>query len=208
MLPRRASRWLVLLSVALSALGVRSAAAGDGDDRPKPGRPEDGKGGKGDKADKGDKAEKPEKAEAAKPWAVGDTVKDLSLDLAEGGSWSPTAGRPAVLVFGGAWSAESVEALKRLADPKGRLAAVRADLLGVLRDATAEKAREVAKAEKLTARLAVDPKRKAYDRFATRGLPYTVVLDGAGKIVLSESGFDDGAVASKLEEAGRPADRR
>jgi peroxiredoxin len=108
-------------------------------------------------------------------------------------------GKGAVLVFAADWSQESLEALKRLGDPKSKIAATGAEVLGILREADAEKARKVAKDEGIEARIAVDPKRKAYDRFAKSGLPYTVVIDRQGKLASSSAGFDAEAVAKTLE---------
>ena len=159
----------------------------------KEGRPKkDGDGAKGKKRERLDE---------------GDEVKDLSLDLVEGGSWTASGarGKVVVLVFAGSWSTESIDALKKLGDPKGKLAGKGAELLGVLRDATTAAAKKVAGDKDLKAVLAVDPKRKAYDRLAKSGLPYTVVLDREGKIALSESGFDDERIAKKVEAlAKRP----
>jgi len=140
----------------------------------------------------------------AKTLGVGDEVKDLLLPLAEGGNWSAAAarGKAVVMVFAGSWSAESMEALRRLGDPKGRLAG-KAELLGVLRDVGAEKAKEAAAAAKVAVRVAADPRRRAYDLFASRGLPYTVVIDRDGKVALSAGGYDEEAVAAKLEALAR-----
>ncbi|MCK6479548.1 MAG: TlpA family protein disulfide reductase [Planctomycetaceae bacterium] len=149
----------------------------------------------------GSPAAEPEK----KRLAEGDEAKDLSLPLLEGGSWTPSsaAGKAAVLVFASGFSAESLEALKTLGDAKGRTAKSGAAILGVLRDADEEKARKVVKEKSLSVRIALDPKRKAYDRLARSGLPWTVILDRTGKIVHSASGFDDDAVGRKVEELSK-----
>ena len=140
-----------------------------------------------------------------KTLGVGDEVKELSLDLAAGGSWtaSSSRGKAVVLVFASEFSAESLEALKTLGSEKGKTAKAGASVVGVLRDADAEKGKKVAKDHGLTVTLALDPKRKAYDKLAKAGLPWTVVLDKAGKIVHSANGFDDEAVAKKIEELGK-----
>jgi peroxiredoxin len=170
--------------------------------------PQDGgrgaKGGKGGKeGGKGADAAKEEKAAVLRE---GDAVKGVSLEFAAGGTLSlegPRA-RPLVLVFAGSWSAESVDALRRLGDPKGKFAGKGADLVGVLRDADAAAAKETGKAEKLVVTLAADPKRRAYDRFAGRGLPYTVVVGKDGKVLLSAAGLDDEAVLAKIDPPKAP----
>jgi peroxiredoxin len=146
------------------------------------------------------------KDERPKTLKEGDAVADLALELVSGGRLDVSGARtrPLVLVFAGSWSAESLDALRRLADPKGRLAGKDADLVGVLRDSDAAAAADTAKKEKLLARLAVDPKRRAYDRFAGRGLPYTVVVGKDGKVALSAAGFDEDAVLLKVDPP-RPA---
>jgi len=177
----------LLLAVAMAAAGGLPAAAQDG-----------GKGGR--------KGGDPPKKEERKRLSEGDEVKDLPLELAAGGSWTAASarGKVAVLVFAGDWSPESMEALKRLGDPKGKVAAAGAETLGVLRDCGAEKARKAAKDGGITVRLAVDPKRRAYDLLARGGLPWTVVLDRAGRIALSSSGFDEEAVARKVGALLKP----
>ena len=166
---------------------------------------QDGTGGKKDggaKAGGGDAGKPPERRRLVE----GDEVKDLTLELVEGGSWTVAAarGKVVVLVFAGDWSAESLEALKRLANPRGKVLAAGAGALGILRDCGAEKARKTARDQGLTGALAVDPKRKAYDLLARSGLPYTVVIDRAGKIALSAGGFDEDAVAKKVEALLKP----
>ena len=190
------------LALALLLAGqVLVRAQDEGADPPKRERP---KGGKDDGGD-GRKDEKAPDPKERKRLAVGDEVKDLALDLAAGGTWSVDASRDkgAVLVFAAEWSKESLEALKRLGDPKGRVFASGAEVLGVMRDADAAKARRAAKDQEIAIRLAVDPKRKAYDLFAKSGLPWTVVIDGTGKILISGAGFDDEAVAKALEPPKR-----
>lgn len=147
----------------------------------------------------------PPKETEKKTLGVGDEVKELSLDLAAGGSWtaSSSRGKAVVLVFASEFSAESLEALKTLGSEKGKTAKSGAALVGVLRDADAEKGKKVAKDHGLTVTLALDPKRKAYDKLAKAGLPWTVVIDKAGKIVHSANGFDDEAVAKRIEELGK-----
>lgn len=164
-------------------------------------------GGKGGKKGGGEgKGADAPKKEERKRLAEGDEVKDLSLDLAAGGSWTAAGakGKVSVLVFAGDWSRESLDALQRLGDPKGKVAAAGAETLGILRDCGAEKARKTAKDEGIGVRLAVDPKRKAYDLLARSGLPWTVVIDRAGKIALSTGGFDEEAVAKKVEALLKP----
>jgi peroxiredoxin len=183
-----------LLAASLLALAAAAPPAS-------PASPQDG-GAKRDGAGKaaGKKDERP------KPLKEGDAVAELVLELAGGGRLdvSGARSRPLVLVFAGSWAPESLDALRRLADPKGRLAGKDADLVGVLRDADAAAAVETAKKEKLTARLAADPKRRAYDRFAGRGLPYTVVVGKDGKVALSAAGFEEDAVLLKIDPP-RPA---
>jgi peroxiredoxin len=132
-----------------------------------------------------------------KRYAVGDTVKDLALDLAGGGTWTEAsvAGKHAVLVFAVAASSESLDALRTLGKSDGAVATSGSAVLGILRDVGAEEAADTAKKEKITVAVAADPKRRAYDRFARSGLPFTVVLDPKGKILHAAAGFDDAAVA-------------
>ena len=168
-------------------------------------RAQDGGGGKKEGGDrKADGATV--KTQERKRLSVGDEVKDLSLDLVGGGAWTATGarGKVVVLVFAGDWSVESLDALKRLANPKGKVLAAGATSLGILRDCGAEKAGKTAKEQGITGALAVDPKRKAYDLLARSGLPYTVVLDKAGKIALSAGGFDEETVAKKVEALLKP----
>lgn len=184
---------LLLIGAALllgaAALRVdRGASSASAQDRPG-----------GGKKDGGEAGKPPER----KRLAEGDEAKDLSLELVEGGAWTAAAakGKVTVLVFAGDWSAESLEALKRLGQPKGKVLAAGAEVLGILRDCGVEKARKTAKDRGLSLRLAVDPRRKAYDLCARSGLPYTVVVDRAGKVAMSAGGFDEEAVAKKIEAA-------
>ncbi|MHC4922634.1 MAG: TlpA family protein disulfide reductase [Planctomycetota bacterium] len=133
---------------------------------------------------------------------VGDTVESLSLSLAGGGTWKlASAGKkPVVLVFASKASKESLDALRELGKVDGPVAKSGAVTLGVLRDVKAKAAAKLAKNEKVTVTLAVDPKRKTYDRFARSGLPYTVVLDKDRKIVHSGAGFDAKALAKLISK--------
>ncbi len=192
-------RLLLLLAYVLAAAPLPILAQEGGSDPPKGDRPGGGKEEGGKK-----RGEVPDPKEPRR-LAVGDEVKDLVLDLADEGTWSvpPVREKGAILVFAAEWSKESLEALKSLGDPKGKVASSGAEVLGVLRDADPGKARKIAREQEIPVRLAVDPKRRAYDRFAKSGLPYTVVIDRSGRLAMSSAGFDEEAVAKKLEEGKR-----
>jgi len=196
------------LLAALAAVDGRSRLlpSASAQDRKGGGKKEDPPKKGGDKEKDKDKGkEGGKKEDEKKRLSEGDEVKDLTLDLAAGGTWSASSarGKAVVLVFAAEFSTESLDALKTLGDEKGRTAKSGATVLGILRDADAEKARKIAKDRGITVTLALDPKRKAYDRLAKAGLPYTVVLDREGKIVLSTSGFDDESVAKKVADLSK-----
>lgn len=161
------------------------------------GRKDGGKKDGGGKGDDGGKA-----GEEKGPYKVGDAVSDVTFELVGGGSWSAATarGKVTVLVWAAGWSAESFESLKRLGDPRGAVVKSGAATLGILRDTDATAAKKAVADGKIEGDVALDPKRKLYDRFAKKGLPYTVVLDASGKVALSESGFDESGVARKVEE--------
>lgn len=203
-MPARLPAALVLAALLAagspSPLLAQDGGGGDRKERPKDGGKEGGKGG-----DRGGKGAQDGKKDPPKRLAEGDEVKDLELALAAGGTWTAAAarGKPVVLVFAADWSSESLDALKALGNPKGKTALSGASLLGVLRDVDAEKARKAAGDRGITVPLAVDPRRRAYDLLARGGLPWTVVLDRTGKIVLSTAGFDDEAVARRIEDLAK-----
>lgn len=139
--------------------------------------------------------------------AVGDEAPDLALAMADGTEQKLSAheGKTVVLFFYGTWqkrAAEEAAAVGALRKGREKQALV---LIGVARDATAADAKKFAEDAKLSFPQAADPKGDLYKRFAEKGLPYVVVLDGKRKVKHSAAGADTAAVGKVLTNLlGKP----
>lgn len=145
-------------------------------------------------------------AAAATAWAgvlaVGDEAPDVALAMADGTERKLSAhdGKTLVLYFYGTWQkhaaadAQAIDAL-RVGREKQALA-----VIGVARDATAADAKKFGEDAKLGFPQAADPKGDLYKRFAEKGLPYVVVLDGKRKVKHSAAGADTATLAKVLTD--------
>jgi peroxiredoxin len=139
---------------------------------------------------------------AADVYKVGDTVDDATLAMADGteSKLSANDGNVVILFFYGTWekhvdeSAAQVDAIRK-ARLKQKLA-----VIGVARDAKAEEAKKFAEDHSIGFPQAVDPKSELYGKFATKGLPYVVILSGERKLKHSASGVDEDAIEAVLTD--------
>lgn len=134
--------------------------------------------------------------------AVGDEVPDLAYRTADGkdAKLSAHSGRTVVLFFYGTWSKRTPgDAAKAAGLLTGREKQA-LTVLGVARDATAEDTKKYAEEQKFTFPQACDPKAELYGRFAEKGLPYVVVIDGDRKLRWSGAGAPGADVETVLTE--------
>jgi peroxiredoxin len=150
---------------------------------------------------------------AATVYKVGDEVADATLCMADGSETKLSACEGTVVVlffYGTSWrhapeDAARVEALRK-AREKQKLAVV-----GVARDAKAADAKKFAEDNKLGFPQAVDVKSELYAKFASKGMPYVVVLDAKRKLKHSAAGIDDDALDAVLTDllgAKEPAPKK
>lgn len=64
-------------------------------------------------------------------------------------------------------------------------------VIGISREEEPEKVTKFAAEQKMTYRVAADPDRKIYKRFATAGIPRTYLVDAKGKIVYQSLGYTE-----------------
>lgn len=133
---------------------------------------------------------------------VGGDVPDVAITMADGTETklSGQADRTVVLYFYGTWmkragtDAAAIDGLRK-AREKQKLT-----VIGVARDAKAEDAKKFGEDQKLGFPQAADPKGELYKRFAEKGLPYVVVIDGKRKLRYSAGGVDTDAIEAVLVE--------
>jgi peroxiredoxin len=139
---------------------------------------------------------------AASVWKVGDTAEDLTLAMADGkeaklSSWE---GDVVLLFFYGTYERHAAKNAKDVDAWRRTRAKQRLVVVGVARDAKAADAKKFGEDHEIGFRQAADPKSAVYDRFATKGLPYVVVLDGKRKIRHSAAGWDEESVETVMAD--------
>jgi peroxiredoxin len=134
--------------------------------------------------------------------AVGDTVPDLTLTMSDGKErkFSAYDGHPVVVAFYGTWSKKAPADLATVAGLRKGREKQSLELLGVARDATPEAVKKFAEEHKLTFPQAADAKGELYQRFAEKGLPWVVVMDGKRKILWSAAGVAEDDIERVLAE--------
>ena len=139
---------------------------------------------------------------AATVYKTGDDVEDATLSMADGSAakLSSYEAKTVVLFFyGTAWrhaadDAARVDAIRK-AREKQKLA-----VIGVARDAKPADAKKFGDDHKLGFPQACDAKSELYCKFATKGMPYVVILDGKRKLKHTAAGVDDEAIEAVLVE--------
>jgi peroxiredoxin len=134
--------------------------------------------------------------------AVGDTVPDLTLTLADGKErkLSASDGRAVVLFFYGTWSKKAAADAATVAGLRRGREKQALDLFGVARDAKPEDVKKFADEQKLTFPQAADAKSELYQKFAEKGLPWVVVMDGKRKLRWTAAGIAEDDIDALLTE--------
>ena len=132
--------------------------------------------------------------------AVGDEVPDVTLSMASGtdAKLSTHAGKTVVLYFYGTWTKKAGAESARIDTLRKARAKQDLVVIGVARDAKPEDAKKFGEEQKLGFAQAADPKAELYQRFAEKGLPYVVIMDGKRKLKYSAGGVDDEAIETAL----------
>ena len=134
--------------------------------------------------------------------AVGDEVPDVTLQMADGKDAKLSAhdGRTVVLLFYGTWS-------KKAGDDAAKVDGLRTgrekqalDVIGVARDAKVEDAKKFGDDHKLGFPQAADPKGDLFKRFAEKGLPWVVVIDGKRKLRYTAGGVAEDDLDAALTD--------
>ena len=137
---------------------------------------------------------------AADVYKTGDTVADATLSMADGkdaklSSWE---GNAVVLFFYGTWQKRAGELAGKVDTLRKARAKQKLTVVGVARDGKTDDAKKFGEDHKLGFSQAADPKAELYGKFATKGLPYVVVMDGKRKLTYSAAGVDEEAIESAL----------
>jgi peroxiredoxin len=137
---------------------------------------------------------------AADVYKVGDTAADLTLAMDDGkdlklSSWE---GDTVVLYFYGNWQKRAADLAAKIEAIRKARAKQKLKFVGVARDAKAADAKKFGEDNKLGFPQAGDPKAELYGKFATKGLPYVVVMDDKRKLTYSAAGVDEDAIESAL----------
>lgn len=137
---------------------------------------------------------------AADVYKTGDTVADATLSMADGkdaklSSWE---GNAVVLFFYGTWQKRAGELAGKVDTLRKARAKQKLTVVGVARDGKTDEAKKFGEDHKLGFPQAADSKAELYGKFATKGLPYVVVMDGKRKLTYSAAGVDEDAIESAL----------
>ena len=137
---------------------------------------------------------------AADVYKVGDTAADLTLSMADGkdvklSSWE---GNTVVLYFYGNWQKRAGDAAAKIEAIRKARAKQKLKIVGVARDVKAADARKFGEDHKLGFPQAADAKAELYGKFASKGLPYVVVMDDKRKLTYSAAGVDEEAIETAL----------
>jgi peroxiredoxin len=137
---------------------------------------------------------------AAELYKVGDTVADATLTMADGkdaklSSWE---GNAVVLFFYGTWQKRAPDMAAKVDSIRKARAKQKLTVVGVARDGKADEAKKFGEDHKVGFPQAADAKAELYGKFASKGLPYVVVMDGKRKLTYSAAGVDEDLVESAL----------
>src|SRR5262249_16307371 len=137
---------------------------------------------------------------AADLYKTGDTVDDLKLTMSDGkdaklSSWD---GNVVVLYFYGTWQRHAADLAAKVEAGRKARALQKPTFVGVARDGKAADAKKFAEDNKLHFPQAADPKAELYGKFATKGLPYVVVMDAKRKVTYAAAGVDEEAIEAAL----------
>jgi peroxiredoxin len=137
---------------------------------------------------------------AADLYKVGDTVADQTLTMGDGkdaklSSWD---GNVVVLHFYGTWQKRAGELAGKVDSIRKARAKQKLKVVGVARDGKAADAKKFGEDNKLGFPQAADPKAELYGKFASKGLPYVVVMDDKRKLTYSAAGVDEDALEAAL----------
>jgi peroxiredoxin len=134
---------------------------------------------------------------------VGDVVPKFSVQGVDGQTLTPESfkGKVVLLNFFATWCGpcnEEMPALQKVHEKyKDKAFAV----VSVGREHSIDEVKKFAEEKKLTFTFAADPKREAYQLFATQFIPRTYVIDRDGKIVYQTMGFGGPLGMKDIEEA-------
>ena len=139
---------------------------------------------------------------AAGVFKVGDTADDATLAMVDGTERKLSAvdGHATLLYFYGMWPRRAADDAKSIETLRKARAKQKLDVIGIARDAKAADAKKFAEDAKLGFPQAVDAKSELYAKFATKGIPYVVVLDPSRKVKYSAAGIDADAIETALTE--------
>ena len=137
---------------------------------------------------------------AADVYKLGDTVADATLTMADGkdaklSSWD---GNAIVVFFYGTWQKRAGEFAGKVDTIRKARTKQKLTVVGVARDGKADEAKKFGEDHKLGFAQAADAKAEFYGKFASKGLPYVVVMDGKRKLTYSVAGVDEDAIESAL----------
>lgn len=137
---------------------------------------------------------------AADLYKVGDTVADTTITMEDGkeAKFSSWDGNVTVLYFYGTWQKHAADLVAKVETIRNARAKQKLKVVGVARDAKAADAKKFGEDNKLGFAQAADPKAELYGKFATKGLPYVVVMDDKRKLTYSAAGVDEEAVEAAL----------
>lgn len=137
---------------------------------------------------------------AAGTYKVGDEVADHTLAMADGtdAKLSSHEGKVVLLLFYGTWTRHADDEAARVDAIRKARAKQKLVVVGVARDAKAADAKKFGEDKKLGFPQAADAKAELYGKFASKGLPYVVVLDGKRKLKMSAAGVDEEAIEAVL----------
>jgi peroxiredoxin len=139
---------------------------------------------------------------AAGTHKVGDEVADFTLAMADGKDVKLTSheGNVVLLFFYGTWQRHADDAAARVDTIRKARAKQKLAVFGVARDAKPADAKKFAEDHKIGFPQAVDAKSELYGKFASKGLPYVVVIDGKRKLKHSAAGVDEEAIEAVLAD--------
>lgn len=139
---------------------------------------------------------------AADVYKVGDVVDDATLAMADGTETklSSNDGNVVILFFYGTWEKHADDHAAQIDTIRKARLKQKLTVLGVARDAKAADAKKFAEDHKIEFPQAVDAKSEFYGKFATKGLPYVVILDGERKLKHSAAGIDEDAIETVLTD--------
>jgi peroxiredoxin len=139
---------------------------------------------------------------AATTYKVGDDVADHTLAMSDGkdAKLSSHEGKVVLLLFYGTWARHADDDAARVDAIRKARAKQKLVVIGVARDAKPADAKKFGEDKKLGFPQAADAKSELYAKFASKGLPYVVVLDGKRKLKMSAAGVDEEAVEALLAD--------